>query len=52
VEKLEPMDLPELEEAIYETFQNLTLEYLQSLVNSMADRLRECIAKGGAKINY
>jgi len=29
VEKLEPMDLPELEEAIYETFHNLTLEYLQ-----------------------
>ena len=52
VEKLELMDLPELEFAIYEIFQNIPLENLRNLISSMDNWLRECIDKGGAKINY
>ena len=49
--KIEPMDLPELESAIYETFQNIPLEYLRNLISSIDNRLGGCIGKRGAKIN-
>lgn len=47
-----PETLNELKTILKEEWENISLETLHNLVNSMPNRLEELKAKKGAKINY
>ena len=52
VEKRKPKNLQELEAIIREVWENLDLEYIKSLIESMPDRIQKCIDLEGDRTGY
>ena len=52
VERRQPGDISSLKMYIQEEWDNLTMDYIMSLHNSIPTRLNKCIEANGNVINY
>lgn len=52
VEIMKPRDLEELEVCIEEAFKKIRLDAVYKLIDSMPNRLKQCIERNGEKIDY
>ena len=52
VERKNPKNLDELEEIIDEIWNDLTLNYIKTLIRSIKNRIQSCIILKGEKTEY